>query len=266
MESNLESQAKRNRKRHDGTDASKYEKTNKWSHKRWAWEFLKRNVDFIADCKKYKRGTNEEKQEIAQKYGLKSFKSSSEPYAAKSVSGYPKFRIGSVSGIKNIEPNLCTESKNYEFDFGDSERSSSKSENIYSSKKVRSSLGIGQVFIRFDLESVTMDERALKKQLTSAEVILKKWLKLYAENRNIKLKSHRARVDLFPKYIRILDLLHAKKTPLDCANILYPSKVKEKCGPDEMRESVKDEINAAKDMASDGYRYLILSSKKSTKV
>lgn len=223
------------RKRPDGTDIVKYKNTDKWRLKRWAWEFLCRNSKFIADCKKCKLGTDEEKLEVAKRFGLKKFKYYSEFY--KGESGFPLFDLGSVSYIRN-----------FELDGG--------------RKKVRSSLSIGQVFLRFDLESALQDKDALNAQVASAKKLLNLLLVSYAEKHNKSIPattSRKARIDKFKEYIRLLDLLHAKKSPVECARYLYPAKAEDgRHGSDDLRGAVKKPIIAANAMANNGYKYLLL--------
>lgn len=50
-----------------------------WDSQRWAWEFLRRNTEFITDCDSIKsRNLAKQKQAIAEKYGLSFFKHYSE--------------------------------------------------------------------------------------------------------------------------------------------------------------------------------------------
>jgi len=60
--------------RPDGTDVGRYRNLNKWSYRKWAWEFLRRNTSFIAECKRVRNGTEADRQAVADQYGLKKFK------------------------------------------------------------------------------------------------------------------------------------------------------------------------------------------------
>lgn len=70
-----------------------------WDSQRWAWEFLRRNTDFIGDCQEIKgRKSSKQEQAIAEKYGLSFFKHYSE------IDGpFPKFINKIIDSWKNKE-------------------------------------------------------------------------------------------------------------------------------------------------------------------
>jgi len=49
-----------------------------WDSQRWAWEFLRRNTEFITDCDSIKSRNLAKQNAIAEKYGLSFFKHYSE--------------------------------------------------------------------------------------------------------------------------------------------------------------------------------------------
>ena len=88
--------------RPDGTDTDRYKGSMKWSYRRWAWEFLRRNEEFEMVCRQADaNGSDEEKARIASEFGLRSYKSYAEPYVGKS--GRPRFTNGLVTSISHLD-------------------------------------------------------------------------------------------------------------------------------------------------------------------
>ena len=185
------------KKRPDGLEVDRYKNLKSWTYRRWAWEFLRRNPDFIKACETVEPSTDDEKLAVAQQFGLKKFKHYKEGFKQKS--GQPIFNIGQITSIPNLESDAPL--------------------------KVRISIGPGQVMVRFDLASAMMDVRALDKQLRRAKSVLNKRLELYAKYLGKNPDSHKPKVATFGIYIRLLDCLAAKKTPVECARIIFPNSV-----------------------------------------
>lgn len=74
----------------DVSYSSYYAKCKKWSPKKWAWEFLRRNEEFQKDCDAC--DTEEKENEIAEKYGIKKYKNYSEQHKVDGV--YTSFIVG----------------------------------------------------------------------------------------------------------------------------------------------------------------------------
>lgn len=183
------------RKRPNGLDLNRYEGLESWSYRRWAWEFLRRNPDFIKACKSIElEGTDEEKQEIALKFGLKKFKSYREGY--ESNLGTPIFSSGSISSISNLE----------------------NSNGSVITKRVK--ISSGEILIRFDLNLAVEDKQAFEKQLRLAKLHLQKKLLTFSENHSKKIIEHKHPVNTFGIYLRLLDLRAAGKTYSACARAL----------------------------------------------
>jgi hypothetical protein len=225
------------RNRPDGADRSRYKNLEKWSHRRWAWEFLRRNQRFIDACEKVMHGSEEDKLEIALNFGLKRYKSPADSYRGKF--GLPKFNIGGISYFPNPRPN-------------DSDV-----------RKIKTTLDVGDVLIRFDLLSAFDDVKALTKQLQRAEVILNEQLKEFSEQFGLVPASHSHKVGTFLTYLRLLDALASGKTPIQCAEMLYPDQSIKKDSV-EKRLLVKNQIVAANEYANNKYRSLSVSIRKSS--
>ena len=218
------------KKRPDGIGAARYLNLEKWSYKKWAWEFLRRNEYFIVECKRVRNGTDADKQAVADQFGLKKFKRYSEKY--KGTSGIPRFSMGSISSWTNLD---CDNAED---------------------RRIGIRLGYGQVLVRFNLPPVIQDVKALDKQLRLAEQRIKKRLAMYEKIIKKEAAVHKHKAMNFGIYIRLLDLLNAGKSPLECAKQIFPSKVLDKQTDNYLVQDVKDPIEAAKKMAEEGYHYL----------
>jgi len=231
-----EGDRKAKKTRPDGTDRDRYKNLEKWSYRKWAWEFLRRNHEFITECKRVKGGTEKEKQSVAQQFGLKQYKPYTERYRGES--GTPKFVIGSISSWTNLD---CDKNDG---------------------RLAPIRIGHGQVLIRFDLASAIDDKKALDKQLRLAEQRIKKRMAAYERVIKRAAEVHKFKAVNFGIYIRLLDHLALNKTPLECAKLVFPSRVKEGRTDNYLRMDVKDPIKAAKKLANEGYRYLSVLTKK----
>lgn len=218
------------KKRPDGADAGRYKDLEKWSYRKWAWEFLRRNSEFIAECKRVHNGSDAKKQAVAEQFGLKKFKIYSEKYNG--ASGTPRFSMGAISSWTNLD---CDNAED---------------------RRVAIRLGHGQVLVRFDLAPVIQDVKALDRQLRLAEQRIKRRLAEYQKIIKKEAAIHKHKAMNFGIYIRLLDLLNAGKSPLECARQVFPTKVNNARTDNYLRQDVKAPIDAAKKMAEEGYLYL----------
>lgn len=218
------------KKRPDGTDTTRYENFEKWSYRQWAWEFLRRNSEFIAECKRVRNGTDAEKQAVAKQFELKKFKMYSEKY--KGASGIPQFSMGGISSWTNLD---CDNEED---------------------RLLTIRMSHGQVLVRFNLAPVIKDVKALDKQLRLAERRMKKRLAIYEKLIEKEAAVHKHKAINFGMYIRLLDLLAEGKKPLECAKLIFPSKVNDGRTDQYLRQDVKAPIAAALKLADEGYIYL----------
>lgn len=65
-----------------GVSLSDYPNWKAWSHRRWAWEFLRRNQKFQTDCKDAEAAGRAEMDRTAYEFGLKRFKDFRESYSS----------------------------------------------------------------------------------------------------------------------------------------------------------------------------------------
>lgn len=232
---------KKKKSRPDGTDLNQYKDQSTWPDKKWAWEFLRRNEEFINACNNANSGTDEAKQDVAKDFWLKKYKCYKESYAG--GTGKPNFTIASISSWVNLN---------------------SDQEECIRLRKIR--IGEGQVLIRFNVVSGTKDLRAIDKQLESAKKILDRNLKLFAEKNKKLIKPGRPQRDRFPIYLRILDHLASGKKNLDCAILIHSEMAKGletgKNKKFDLQSKIKDQVNAAKLLAKEGYLHLLVGKEK----
>lgn len=227
-------------KRPDGLDVARYENRETWSYHQWAWEFLRRNEKFIKECKLVKLGKSS-KQKVAREFGLKKYKSYTEPYLKKGST--PQFSI--------VTPFLW-------HNLGEMER-----------KVERVSLNLfpGQAIVRIDLAAAIEHKGAIEAQVIMAKKMIDEKVANYISRNKELQTSHKRKEETFGLYIRLLDLKSARKTNLECAEILLKTDVGNNADSDELREKIKQRLKAARMMANNDYRYLSVrdgSPKKGT--
>lgn len=189
----------RKARRPDGTDQDRYSGIKKWTYRRWAWEFLRRNEQFIAACKDARPTSEQNRIAVAQQFGLKAFKDYREAY--KGISGRPRFALGSIKSWSHMP-----DSKD--------------------SRRVAITLMPGQVLIRFDVGSAARDSNVLAKQIRLANIRLEKRLAKQRDMLNKIEKEGAHKSGLFGQFLRVLDALAAGKTPLECALVISPNKAR----------------------------------------
>ncbi|MBC3919227.1 hypothetical protein H8L32_17175 [Undibacterium sp. CY18W] len=223
--------------RPDGATIDRYKGLSRWTYRRWAWEFLRRNNEFIEACNNAKDKSEDEKQAIAQQFGLLKFKDFKDKY--KGNYGFPKFETEKLSIWTNI--------------------------NIEESPKRLKKIKLipGAILIRFDLNKAITDIKAFDKQLRDAEKILKNRLDKYSEIRGKKPAHFNHSVKTFGIYIRLLDARAAGYKIAQCAQLIEPKKSEGKTTT-ELRDSVKHRIKQAEEYANYKYMSLPLHSGKPT--
>lgn len=211
-------------KRPAGLEGSSYKTYRNWSYKKWAWEFLRRNHYFQVDCLKVENGTHDEKQKVANDYGLKVFKKYTDAFKGKK-SGAPKFFVGIPSVYKN------TTADEIEI------------------KRIR--LSKTQIAIRFDLQFSNDFNWSIKTQIERAKSILTKDSKTSKPFDDINLERA-----LY--LIRLLDGISntkVKTTQIDCYKALNAKSKLANLSNYDMQMNVKNDIKAAKVFAEKKYRY-----------
>lgn len=216
-----------------GIDVQDYKGYERWTFKRWAWEFLRRNADFARRCRN--AGDDPEVQQaIADEYGLKQFKDFRERYWQ---GDNPRFSDAAVASWSWMQDQ----------------------------RRVRRiPIERGQVAIRFDLSATTRDIAALEAQLRNAKLRLAKRQRAYLlEIGAPEPKARKNKPMYFLQSLRLLDLMDygAKHGIADAQAWMI---VRHGVTLDEAR-SVPDPLASqevakprelAREMAATGYRHL----------
>jgi hypothetical protein len=82
-----------------GLTRDEYRGHEKWSYRRWAWEFLRRNQEFIRACRE-SRGDPERQAQVATEFGLKRFKPYTEGFT---TNKRPMFSAASVDSWSALD-------------------------------------------------------------------------------------------------------------------------------------------------------------------
>jgi hypothetical protein len=225
--------ARKEDKRPDGTKDERYDGLEKWSYRRWAWEFLRRNEAFIKACKKVRKGTPEQKEAVARQFGLSRFKYYRRGY--RKFNKKPKFISDQLWHKANVSPNKVL-------------------------RDVPMNLPCGRIVIQFDLNPALMDIKHIDRQRELAATILERALKEYAaamEQAQPKKLMHK--VPPFGVYLKILDALASGKSTVECAELFYPNSASE-LDRVEQRNLIKNQMYAAREYANTKYLSLALLS------
>jgi hypothetical protein len=220
--------SKSKKKRPDGTDVSRYANINNWSYRRWAWEFLRRNTNFITACKRAQDGSEADKQNVANEFGLKQFKDYRESYIGSS--GSPKFSIGSISSWSHL----------------DAKKKSARKQAVR--------IEFGQIVIRFDLEQAIQDRKAVDKQLRLAKLKLENSLDEYESQTDRKSTLKEFKPSVFGKCLRALDGMAAGMSQPKIAAQIFPSVAN--ADRDKKIEKIKPIIRRAREISTNEYLHL----------
>lgn len=213
-----------------------YKNSEEWTPRRWAWEFLKRNSDFIDSCDRARNLTDDAKTaaelDVAKKFQLKKFKDYTESYSPKN----PIFLSTSI----------------YKWNGGSKKRKNGKT-----TAKIK--LLPGQVVIRFQVDATLNNSRAINVQLESAKIHLERFREEFIESakkepplpESSKKKSDRFNVQpaIFLKRLKIIDALQMGLKINDVYKAVFPEKFKELEGDkDALHDRYHAEIPKAKNM------------------
>lgn len=216
-----------------GINVQDYKGYEKWTFKRWAWEFLRRNADFARRCRTA-GGDPAVQQAVADEFGLKRFKDFRESYGQ---GGKPRFSDAAVATWSWMQ---------------DQQRVR------------RIPIERGQVAIRFDLSATTQDIAALDAQLRNAKSILAKRQRAYLlEIAAPEPKARRNKPMFFLQSLRLLDLMdygasHGVPDAQAWMIVRHDVTLDEARGaPDPLAsQEVAKPRELAREMAATGYRHL----------
>lgn len=189
------------RNRPDGLSLEQYKGYEKWSCRRWAWEFLRRDQDFIQACALVDANKRTER-EVASEFLLLKFKHCNKKYRTKTTPA-PRYAVNSISKWANINNPEATDS------------------NI----RCSSVLQPGQVLLKFDLNHEFLVKGSLAAQLRVAKTTLFKTLENISTERSEKPpKQMKPQREIFINVIRNLDAAAAQDTIVRGMAALEPAK------------------------------------------
>lgn len=176
-----------------------------WDSQRWAWEFLRRNIDFISDCNSIKsRNRSKQEQVIAEKYGIIFFKHYSDDKAP-----YPEFINKVTASWENKDENVT---------------------------KVEINLRHGQMLILFNVDQTLGTSFELSAQIKSASEALEDFREdlihsLAEKNSTSIAKPPKRRSSSPMHYVRHLMVIDSrrKEVPMPWAKIaklVFAEKIK----------------------------------------
>jgi len=174
----------------DGKSLSQYGKYKTWTYRRWAWEFLCRNIKFKEACDSVAEASDELQSKVAIEYGLVKFKHYANVQTKSNV--FPTFNDGAIQTIPNP-----------------------------SNEKLEKLVRIfpGQVFIRFKLKTEVDAIAAIEAQLERARHRLYKLHAEYNQVDGVHAAKSNQKIVTDPlslvQYLRILDL---KANGIDSTN------------------------------------------------
>jgi hypothetical protein len=221
--------AKRSRGKRDGENMAVYKGHEKWSHRRWAWEFLQRNDNFRKKCDAAESTNRRNRKEIALEFGLLNFKHYKEHY------------------LDGDKPRFLLSTRIYR--------------TAGTSKRYEITLRPTEIMLRFDLSYAAKDQKILRAQIRRAQRIIEKNVTEIRSSKSLKALTSRFKFsskDLLLK-IRVLDaLIVDEKQQAEILDLIYPNLGRGKDNI-EKRSTLRKRITHAKKLST---TYLeILASK-----
>lgn len=175
----------------NGMDEKDYAGYKKWSNGRWAWEFLRRNVEYQILCKRVQTSdmTKKELNKLVKNdYGLFEYKDYKEAFEGEGITR-PRFNTRNIQSWSFITDNEINGKKN----------------------KISLMRQPGTVIIRFNINGALKSKNAIKKQLNIAKILLMNREKKFLELNQSSVKTKRISSTDFIELIRLLDVIEYNK-------------------------------------------------------
>ena len=221
----------------DGKSISQYGRYKTWTYKRWAWEFLCRNIKFREACDRAAESESL-KSKVAKDFGLVKFKNYKDVQTKSNV--FPIFKDSAIQTF----PNLGKEKLK-------------KLVSIYS----------GQVFIRFKLKTNVDSIAAIDAQLERARKYLYKLHTQYSQIEGVLAATVNPAISTdsisLVQYLQILDLkAYGIDSAKEIVTYLYGAKAgtKQYENIDNLTRALSrsKKLDIADTYPIEGYRYLAL--------
>jgi len=245
--------------RPDWRDPSKYPDPKKATVHQWQWEFLRRHKDYEADYAKYdalwESDDNwtgvEELRPFYEKYGIKYMPAPWQEYQDQGTSDVRE-------NLQFLRP----------FQYQVFEKGKIYASHLYPGVNLFSGKPAPEPLLRLEREGEVMIKLHLStpitQQMESIKELLTELQKPFVEKGILKLDK-RIRPDQYPDYLRILDGKHAECSNREIAAVLYNSGIELPYPNHKLERKLRDQLEAAEDLATGSYRNLHLYPGKSTK-
>jgi hypothetical protein len=214
-------------------DDKAYANAAKWPKKKWAWEFLRRNAEFIGLSKQVEADPQLAGQ-VAEQFGLKRFKSAREPYSGKSCL-VPQFSAALL-------------------------RWRARHSEVESAVHLRR-MEVGELLLVLNLRHCLEKPAALAAQLRVAKSVAYRELVKFASlsGRSLPKQERVTSVDDWLHYLRILDALKVGKSHSEVALLVYPRQVRSSDDRLYRASFIKSRIESAKSFAEGRYLDIALA-------
>ncbi|MDP3799802.1 MAG: hypothetical protein Q8R06_22110 [Polaromonas sp.] len=175
-------------------DVADYEGFEKWSNERWAWEFLRRNKKFLAECKAISREPSSKRElKVAKDFGLLRFKSVETEFHE----GEPEFAplyVHYQARLKNKD-----------------------------TANLDKDLKVGDIFLWFNLNDILENKGVLDVKLEAFRMIVETELQKFAKLKDVKPSDKRIKDSKnWLRLIRVLDAWKKKTSAVEMAEVIYP--------------------------------------------
>lgn len=228
-----------------GDNIEDYKEWHLWSNHRFAWEFLRRNMEFQQQCDQFiEQPSPAARRDIRGKFGLIRYKHYQEEYG-ETKKQRPKFVTSDVV----IWPRV--------------------SEKIYKKIKPNFPKGLrpGQVLVRFDFNLLSEASSGISAMLEATDALLKRAAEIWLKEQGKTIISRRIREELLP-LLRLLDLDRNRATTKlnreQMFEIVYGNGQTEK-QIDDLSRVVRKKLATAKRYRDSDYLRLAATKKRATK-
>lgn len=218
------------RYRPSGMDVADYEGFENWSNERWAWEFLRRNKKFLAECKAISGEPSSKRElKVAKDFGLLRFKSAETEFHEDEPEFAPLY-VHYQARLKKTE-----------------------------AVSLEKSLEVGDIFLWFNLNDVLENKGVLDEKLGALRTVVEGELEKFVKLKEVKLSDKRVRDSKnWLRLIRVLDAWKKKTSAVEMAEVIYPKenvpRVKDHVIPKKKKQDfIKERKKTARRMTETGY-------------
>ncbi|RZI43679.1 DUF2285 domain-containing protein [Herbaspirillum sp. HC18] len=219
-----------------------YPNSEEWSHRRWAWEFLRRNEKY-QEASLSLKGSPKDRQARAHEFGRKAFKSFKEDYKKQEDSNRHWLSETIMEWRSSNQKDGEEEDANFKF-----------------------KMSMKKVAIVFDLsQTIKGGEAVITSLLDHAKEILTEEMYLYAQTlpEDQRPKQHKPHENMYLTWLRVYDAIAGySEAEEEVAKVLFPDKfgMREELSDDEKqkaRKKVRALFRRAQEIVDEGYLQLV---------